>query len=286
MGTLTIPFYKYEGLGNDFVLIEEDVLKEVPLNPSLVQALCHRHLGVGGDGILVWKRVKAREIVGMVYYNADGTRAETCFNGLRCIALHSVLTQYCPQGETFIIETDSGEVTALVKSEQEIETVLPGPRFEPSHIPALFTEPEGVIDLSSGEQLRGIALSLGNPHFVVWRNKGGLQELNREVQRIGFEVEHHPSFPQRVNFELAGICEPRVVEMAVWERGVGHTWACGSGATATVCSGVYAGFLNPNEEITVKMLGGILRVQTSEDLATVRVRGPARQVFQGVYRLS
>ncbi|MFN3821495.1 MAG: diaminopimelate epimerase [bacterium] len=162
-----------------------------------------------------------------------------------------------------------------------METLIPGPIFDPCKIPISAPEPRCEIRLSGGMTLQGTALSLGNPHFVVWKESIDLRTLIEEVKTIGGEIEHHRIFPQRVNFELASQVDTHKVFMAVWERGVGPTRACGSGATATVCAGVFQGILPPDEDITVEMEGGSLQIKVSSDLSKVSVRGPAHWVFSG-----
>lgn len=280
-----MQFYKYQGLGNDFVLIDlsemsesmDDVAKQVIF-------LCDRRFGIGADGVLFFKEVVAQKSVQMVYFNADGNRAETCFNGLRCIAKHAVLNGYVECGAEFIIEQDAGTVEAFVAdlSSDLVRITLIGPVFEPSRVPvALDSELiEGKLVFDSVE-IVGTALSLGNPHFVSWTDNNDLEALNDRVKSIGNRIEHSAHFPNKTNFELAHKVSDLEVQMAVWERGVGHTFACGSGATATVCAGVKIGILPYDEHIQVQMQGGTLKVNVTKDFNSVEVIGLATFVFKG-----
>jgi len=129
--------------------------------------------------------------------------------------------------------------------------------------------------------ITGTALSTGNPHFVSWRDDLNLDGLNREINKFGPDIEHSPHFRKGINFELANMIEADLIQMAVWERGVGRTLACGSGAVATVCAGVKTGRLEQDRSIRVNMAGGILFVTVHGDSDRVTLRGEANYVFSG-----
>jgi len=284
----TVLFEKYQGLGNDFILIDlaANPVVSIP-QPDTMRRLCHRHFGVGSDGILLFSTTSDR-VVRMVYYNADGSRAETCFNGLRCIALHAVRTGLFKSGDEFTITTDADEVLARVEPDGNLVRLdIKGPSFKPSDAPITADHP--VIDRElefAGDKLVGTALSFGNPHFVAWVSEDDLDKLNQDVSRLGDAVVNSPLFPHGTNFELAAYNGGDEVLMAVWERGVGVTMACGSGATATVCAGVAAGRLPTEQPVKVKMAGGTLTITVHPDLARVTVVGEAAHVFSGSIDLS
>ncbi len=277
-------FYKYQGLGNDFILLDEDnALQFQTPKVKFIQALCDRRLGIGGDGLLIVLPPSTNAAIKMVYYNADGSFAETCFNGLRCVALHAVRSGRAKYNEPFIIESPTGPVNATVDAlNGEASIELDGPNFNPEIVPVVSKNEviEGRLAFAFGSMI-GTALSIGNPHFVVWRENTSLVELTRESEQIGREVEKSHHFPQATNFELASLRSSSLIEMAVWERGVGPTLACGSGATATVCAGVKSGRLQPGKPIRVRMPGGELTVEVAEDFSRVRVVGGAKFVFDG-----
>jgi diaminopimelate epimerase len=281
-----IEFEKYQGLGNDFVLFFGESLAHFdPVNPAAIRWICNRKFGIGADGILLAARPVNGGAVRMIYYNSDGSFSETCFNGLRCMALHAVHHHLAKRGEEFIIESSAGKVRALVRTDSDkASTILAGPTFEPDFVPVKASGPVIEQQLNiSGMPLIGTALSIGNPHFVVWRGQGDLDLLNNEVGLMGRQVERDPLFPRATNFELACAESPTSVLMAVWERGVGPTLACGSGATATVCAGVKTGRLAAGQPVTVKMAGGSLVIEASADLSQVKVEGGAEFVFSGSF---
>lgn len=279
-------FYKYQGLGNDFILFNEnEKLNETSLSTKIITSLCDRRTGIGADGILLFAPI-GKSSVKMTYFNADGARAETCFNGLRCIALHAVRSQIKSYNEDFPVETDAGVVNVKVQPSSDHQALvnmkLNGPVFDPLKVPVLSAAP--VINKSlpiKNYHLTGTALSIGNPHFVSWSDQSNLTNLNESVVQMGTEVENSPHFPNRVNFELAHHIDDHHILMAVWERGVGKTLACGSGATATVCAGIKENRLKPNIPIHVIMAGGEVIVTADADLNHIQVTGNATYVFQG-----
>ncbi len=279
-----LNFDKYQGLGNDFVLLDgENALYFQPPRPEIIQAICDRRFGIGGDGILLALPPETGGAVKMHYYNADGSFAETCFNGLRCVALHAVRSGRARPDAAFLIESPTGLVKAVVDSKKgEASIELDGPNFDPSKIPVNAEKEivEGRLAFAFGP-LQGTALSIGNPHFVVWRDLTSLSELKSQSDQIGGMVEKSHHFPRSTNFELASVRSSSLVEMAVWERGVGPTLACGSGAAATVCAGVKSGRLEPGRPIRVRMPGGELTVEVEADFSRVRVAGGAKFVFNG-----
>lgn len=281
---VNLEFFKYQGLGNDFVLLDGDnALRLQPPRPEIIRRLCDRRFGVGGDGILLIIPTVGDEAIKMIYYNADGSFAETCFNGLRCVALHAVRSGRARPNEEFSISSPTGPVRASVNSETGDASIeLAGPTFNPSLVPV--NSGDEVIEKELAfpfGNLRGTALSIGNPHFVSWIEGATLELLSSQSKRIGSDVENSSHFPRLTNFELASLRSPSLVEMAVWERGVGPTLACGSGATATVCAGVKSGRLPIGAPVRVHMPGGELSVQVTEDYRRVKVIGGAEFVFSG-----
>jgi diaminopimelate epimerase len=280
----SLKFEKYQGLGNDFVLFSGDELRYfAEPKPDTIRRICDRRFGIGGDGILLAMRPSTGGATRMIYYNADGSFAETCFNGLRCIALHAARHGLARHDETFIIESPTGPITAMVAGGDGPASIeMAGPTFEPSKVPVQSAAE--IIDRElgfAGFSLTGTALSIGNPHFVVWRENSSLSDLRVESERIGGAIEKAPVFPKFTNFELATVLHRTSIEMAVWERGVGPTLACGSGATATVCAGVRTGRLDADKPVKVRMPGGELSVEVDSKLKLARVVGGAEFVFSG-----
>ena len=302
----TFHFDKYQGLGNDFVLFDRNLYPGIPEPPpDTIRRICDRRLGVGADGILLFESASEKPSEGqpsdfrMIYFNADGSRAETCFNGIRCIALHAVLSGAVERGAMFEIVTDAGPIPVVVDRGADLVLMkLPqAPDFKPKDIP-IRSETRVIDELIEfkGFSLKGTALSVGNPHFVIWMDTDDLDRLNDEAARLGPSVEKADVFPEGVNLELASQTGYDKIIMAVWERGAGRTLACGSGATATVCAGVVTGRLKAGQPVEVEMAGGNLEI-TVPDLTDrknpepIMVKGAAERVFsgdidEGIWRLS
>lgn len=259
-----LPFHKYEGLGNDFVIVEAE--RESELTPSMAQQLCDRRLGVGGDGVLLLlppssERAEAR----MRVINADGSVPEMCGNGLRCVVLHVARRSGKTQGE-IVIDTDAGVRRSAV---------------EDRDAPALVTVDMGLVrslgttrvDLD-GDVWELALADAGNPHAITTRAVD-----RRTIDAVGLRLATHPTFPAGTNVEFATFLEGRI-DLVVWERGVGVTQACGTGACATVAVGVATGRVRSGEEVAVHLPGGVLSV-TIEPNGHAIMRGPARHVFSG-----
>ncbi|MDP8238992.1 MAG: diaminopimelate epimerase [Candidatus Hatepunaea meridiana] len=291
-----IPFEKYQGLGNDFILFDQYHHPDIPTpSPETISQICNRRFGIGADGILLFSLDKTEhpeKQVRMVYYNSDGSRAETCFNGIRCIALHSVLTDVTKPDVPFDIITDAAVIKATVTLNPNLiqMELMQSPEFEVIEGSFIFNKTDD-DDVDSplpfrNYEMTGTKLILGNPHFVVWSDTDDLNGLNGDVIGLGKLVETAPFFPNGTNFEMARVVGKNKILMAVWERGSGRTLACGSGAAATVCAGVASGKLKAGLPVEVTMLGGklIVTVPESFDQTTenpIIITGSAEHVFSG-----
>jgi diaminopimelate epimerase len=279
-----LPFSKYHGAGNDFVLL--DYLEaELPADlADLAVRLCHRRLGLGADGILLL--LPAREPasdVTMRIINSDGSEAEMCGNGLRCLVKHALEAD--PQrGDTLVVDTGAGalECQGFRNTDGLVERVretMGRPILERSEIPlagegAAVREPLAHPD---GRTFHFTGVSMGNPHAVIFLDSGDPVEL---ALTYGPALERHERFPSRANIEFV---RPRglLLESAVWERGAGLTAACGTGACAI---GVAAGLEERvafGTEVTVSLPGGELAVEVAPDLSQVWLAGPAALVARG-----
>ena len=258
-------FSKYEGLGNDFIVVEA---ARDDGGAELSTALCDRHFGIGADGVL-WvlppgsKSAAAR----MVVYNADGSRPEMCGNGLRCVALHLVRSQ-TGRSTRFSVETDAGPRLCDVEVGKTSVGAAAGVTIE-----------LGSAELSSdyefehaGNRYRFARVSTGNPHAVLFD-----AELDpRSLDELGPAVS-----------EALGGCNVELVrgsgafDVLVWERGVGRTLACGTGAGAVVAAAARAGRAPYDEPVTVRLPGGELSVKVERTSTKLWLTGPARLVFQG-----
>jgi diaminopimelate epimerase len=267
---MNIPFSKYHGLGNDFILIEDRDHTVTPkLNPEQITSLCDRHEGIGADGILV-RQPSDEADHRMLLFNADGSPAEISGNGLRCFVLF--LKEQGYEVETDIsIETGGGVQHARFLGEELVESTMPRPRFLPSGQPEL-------LDLrAKGVHFTVLPVNVGNPHGVIF----GPERDIAFAETYGPTLERHPAFSEGANIEFVNVISPTACKLVVWERGAGITLACGSGSTATACAGVALGHFAFGKPIAVSQPGGTLRITVSEDFSEVRQCGPAKFVFRG-----
>jgi len=265
--------FKYEGLGNDFVVLDRRA-SGVDLSPETSRVLCDRRRGVGADGVLVLLP-STRAAVRMVVHNADGSLAEMCGNGLRCVVKH--LLDREPGRDALEVETGAGVLPSRVRRAGaevvEVEVELGPARLQAPHLPS---GPGGGPFLSApvpGLDWPATAVSMGNPHLVLL---GAPPEVVREH---GPRLEHLPGFPDRTNVEAVGRAGEGL-RVTVWERGSGLTDACGTGAAASVAAAVVAGWVPPDVFVPVDLPGGRLEVRVSADLRRTTLRGPARFVFR------
>jgi len=264
--------FKYEGLGNDFVVLDRRATG-VDLSPSASRALCDRRRGVGADGVLVLlpsRRAEAR----MVVHNADGSVAEMCGNGLRCVAKH--LLDREPGRDALEVETGTGVLPARARrvggEVVEVEIELGPARLGAPHLPRGTDGGPFIAAAVPGVDWPGTAVSMGNPHLVLL---GAPPEVVREH---GPRLEHLPGFPERTNVEAVSRATEGL-RVSVWERGSGLTDACGTGAAASVAAALVAGWVPPDVFVPVELPGGRLTVRMSADLQRTTLRGPARYVF-------
>jgi len=276
-----LPFRKMEGVGNDFVLIEADAAQGLNLS-ELAQRLCHRPFGIGADGLLVVER-GAQAPVRMRMFNPDGTE-DFCGNGLRCAARFAYEQGYVDVPE-FAIETLGGRIVPvqihLCKGAVDaITTLLPPPRFHPRAIPAL-AEGEVIEDFPitvAGHNLRIACVNTGTTHTVIFSATLPDDALFQEVSP---RLETHPMFPERTSVLWAVVVSRSEVRVRIWERGVGETLGCGSGAAAVGVLAYRAGWTEP--EVVVVSKGGRLKVRPAE--SGIALTGQANTLFEGVFHL-
>lgn len=264
-----LSFDKYEGLGNDFVIVERSSLKDA-LSPDEARALCDRHLGVGADGVLWTGLDRGRPFMRVI--NADGSTAEMCGNGLRCVALYLVRRGLVKE-QAFEVDTDAGPHHVRVIDASlagRVEVSMRAPSFEASDVPML-------IDHELLEGVRGTAVSMGNPHFVIFDTPVS--------ERLAALIQGDPRFRESVNVGFAEMKDPRHMTLRVYERGVGFTRACGTGACAAVAAAIETGRAARGVVIEVSLPGGKLEIVVPGPRERVLMTGPARHVFSGVIAL-
>lgn len=276
-------FTKMHGLGNDFVVVNnlEEKLPEEKL-PELAQRWCDRRFGIGADGIVLVDVSKAAAFR-MRIFNPDGSEAEMCGNGIRCLAKY-VYDRRLHDDTTLTVETLAGVKTLRlsVKSKQ-VEAVrvdMGEPVFERQAIPMRGegSPVKGERLQAAGRRFEVTCLSMGNPHCVTFVDDVD----NFPVATVGPQIENHKAFPKRTNVEFVQPVSPSEIKMRVWERGAGETLACGSGASAAVVASV----LNErtSRRVTVHLLGGDLLIEWGGD-NHVYMTGPAVEVFEGEIEL-
>lgn len=278
-----LRFVKYEGLGNDFLVVSSADAEA--LTPAQVTHLCDRHFGVGGDGVLIVGT--GAQGPSMRVINADGSRPEMCGNGLRCVALYLV-EQGLVEGRSFVVQTDAGPHPV------EVDPSGPGMALVKVHMrPASLSAAEVLRD-QSGEWIgrtfscdnRDLAMttvSMGNPHAVLFAPSGFSQS---EMAALGPRIEKDPRFLAGTNVGFARVHTPTQIDLTVWERGVGFTLACGTGACAAAVAAVETGQSPRGAEVSVQLPGGPLRVRVGERGTPIEMTGPARHVFDGEVVLS
>ena len=272
-------FTKMHGLGNDYVCIN-CFRERVEDPPGFARTLCDRHYGIGADGLILICPSKVSDFK-MEIYNSDGSVAGMCGNGIRCLGKY-VYDYRLTGKETLSIETKSGirNMHLQIQDGKACGAMVDMgvPRLNAHSIPILSKKDLVINDPIEVQEknYRMTGISMGNPHAVIF-----LEEINGiSLEETGRELEFHPRFPERANIEFCHVTARDRMEIRVWERGVGETLACGTGA----CAAVVASVLNDltDEEVIVKLLGGELSVRWDRKVNHVFLVGPAVKVFDGV----
>jgi diaminopimelate epimerase len=272
-----VRFWKYHGLGNDFIVLE-NMDGRARKDPDFVTGLCDRRFGIGADGILYIERDEMAD-ARMVVLNSDGSEAEMCGNGIRCVAKH-LYDFGSVRKDNMSVNTLAGvkEIHCTVKDGlvSSVTVEMGAPRLDCDEVPmnceGRFLDGELEVD---GRTVRGSAVSMGNPHLIIF------QDLDdKEVARLGPLLERHPAFPRKTNVEFVK-SKKGLLEVKVFERGAGWTQACGTGACATVVAAAMLGKAPYDLEVEVRLPGGSLWIAVTSDLSSVRMRGPAVRVFRG-----
>ncbi len=281
-----MKFIKMHGAGNDYVYV--NCFKEKLTDRAAVAvAVSDRHFGIGGDGLIC---VDPSDIADckMDMYNMDGSQGKMCGNGVRCVAK---LAYDCgiARKKEISVETLSGikYIEAITDENGEMtgaKVNMGEPVFAPDEIPAMF-EGEKVVSqpLMIGSDEYSVTLvSMGNPHCVVFTE----DVKNLEVEKIGPLFENHKRFPDRINTEFVRVIDKTHLEMRVWERGSGETFACGTGTCATAAACILNGICEKDTDIEVKLLGGTLIINWCSADGCIYMTGPAETVFCGDYDLA
>jgi len=276
---MNISFIKMQGAGNDYIYL--DLIKNCCDTDftALARKISSRHFGVGADGLVVMTESKTADYR-MRMFNADGSEAEMCGNAIRCVGKYLFDRKYVEKRE-FTIDTLAGEKTLWIAGTDstgravQLTVDMGQPVLSGRDIPiAIERNPVIGIDVMG---FRGTAVGMGNPHFVIFTHK--ITDDNVLVN--GPQLEKAPVFPNKTNVEFIQVIDKGNIVMRVWERGSGETLACGTGA----CASAVAGVLNnlTSRKVDVKLPGGTLHIEWSQENNTVYLTGPAEEVFGGTY---
>jgi len=269
---MRLTFTKMHGLGNDFIVLD-CIKKEIPGIKGVIKKLSDRRFGVGFDQALILKKSKKADFR-MEIYNGDGSRVEMCGNGIRCLAKY-IWTRGLSRKGTLEIETLAGVIRPKKKGDL-VAVDMGEPILDGLRIPTIYEG--GIIDrpLAINDTAFNITcVSMGNPHCVIF-----VEDVDEfPVEKYGPIIEVNRVFPKKTNVEFVQVIDSRRVKMRVWERGVGETMACGTGACAAVVASKLKGLTGG--AVTVMLRGGNLKIEWAKD-GRVYMTGPAAEVFTGV----
>lgn len=277
-----MKFTKMQGCGNDYIYIngaQEKVSAEE--KPELVRKLSDRHFGIGGDGVIFIYPSKEADFE-MEMYNADGSRAEMCGNGIRCVAKYVYDKGLTRQTKISVVSCGQIKYPDLYVEDGKVSTVkvnMGAPILRASEIPVISDSEEVIAErIEVGDTVyKMTCVSMGNPHAVIFVD----DVENLKIEQLGPLFENHIRFPKKINTEFVKIVDRHHVEMRVWERGTGETLACGTGCCATVVACVLNGLTE--NEVTVKLLGGEIKIKWDRKENLVFMTGPAVTAFEGEY---
>lgn len=277
---MRLEFTKMHGIGNDYIYF--NCLEKELENPADVALkMSARHFSVGADGIVMICRSKVADAK-MRMFNADGSEGKMCGNAIRCVGKYLYDGGYV-KSKSLTVETLSGiKKLELYVENGKVSSVsvdMGKAEFDGRKIPV---DADGVVKnfpLGIGGAIYNITcVSMGNPHAVTFVDN--LQNIN--IESIGPKFEHHKFFPERVNTEFIRVIDAHTLEMRVWERGSGETFACGTGACAAVAAAVLCGYVEAKSPVKVKLIGGELEIICGDDYS-ITMNGPAEKVYDGVY---
>lgn len=273
-----MKFTKMQGIGNDYVYV--NCLQDTVPDPGQTAIkVSNRHYGIGSDGLILIKPSKVADFE-MDMYNADGSQSAMCGNGIRCVAKY-VYDYGLTDKLNISVDTKSGikylNLTVENGKVVLITVDMGEPELKSGNIPIISGKDKVIMEPIEidGVTYRMTGVSMGNPHAVVFIEN--VKEL--DIEKIGPQFEHHSCFPERINTEFVKVLDEHTVEMRVWERGSGETLACGTGACAVAVASVINGFVK--DEVTVKLLGGDLKIYWNREENKVYMTGPAAVVFEG-----
>jgi diaminopimelate epimerase len=270
-----MKFYKYHGLGNDYIVIDP-IVNDIKMSPEFIRLICDRHYGIGSDGIL-YGPIRKDETPEVRIFNPDGSEAEKSGNGLRIFAKYLFESHYIDK-KNFDIKTLGGIVRVQIQDDTAnlIKINMGKVTFISNEIPVTGNKREVVNELLqvNGAEYKVTCLSIGNPHCVI-----PMEDTSEEkVKELGPNIENHKMFPNRINMQLLKVINRSNIEIQIWERGAGYTLASGSSSCAAAAAAHRLGLVD--DQINVKMPGGNLSIEISDN-KEIYMTGPVEGVFEG-----
>ncbi len=275
-----MKFWKYHGLGNDFIIIN-NLDNSILLDNKTIETMCHRRFGIGADGVVQVEKSNIAD-VRMIIYNSDGSRPEMCGNAIRCFAKH-VFEQGIVKGKQIAVQTDAGimNIGINVEKDKVVSAIvnMGKPDFDASKLTSNPTKPQLINEAIKvyDETINITSLTMGVPHTVVFTN-----HLEDEyIQHYGKLIENHYMFPNKTNVNFVKVVDYNNIIIRTWERGAGYTFACGTGACACVAAGVAQNLIH--DKVKVQLRGGDLIVHW-RDKQDIYMEGPAVEVYEGIFK--
>ncbi len=267
-----LEFSKYQGLGNDFILFEEKDINDLDYS-HLARSVCDRHFGIGADGMAVIKKIDKKW--SMPFFNADGSEAPMCGNASRCVA--DYLKKYYSQKDRFILVTKGANLKMNFVGD-EVSVNLGKPKFTPQDVPVNWSGKDFISQEIEvlGKKIELSALFMATSHSVIFVNS--FKDFDLEV--IGRAIENHMIFPKNININFVVVKNKGLIKQKTWERGVGMTLACGTGASASVALAHKLSLVN--KTVKVKMDGGNLIINVTDDNEII-MQGEVAEIARGEY---
>ena len=279
-----LKFEKYQGAGNDFVIFSEKDLieKGIPDYSELAKEVCDRHYGIGADGMIILKYVATMPF--MFFFNADGSQAPMCGNGIRCFS-HYLVNNHLVDGNEFVVKTVPGDLTIRVNYDEEKDDFsarvnMGKPIFNIKEL--INTEKEQFLREKiniDGKEIEISYIFMGTDHSVIFVNDFS----DYDIDEIGKKIENYTDlFPKKVNVNFVKVYDRKRMEVITWERGAGRTLACGTGATASAVLAKTFGFVD--DKVNVKVPGGQLVIEYEGGENDAFMTGPSEKIAEGLYK--
>ena len=279
-----LKFEKYQGAGNDFVIVSEKELieKGIPEYGEFASQICNRHFGIGADGLIILKYVASMPF--MFFFNADGSQAPMCGNGIRCFS-HYLVNNHLVDGNEFIVKTVPGDLTIRVNYDEEKDDFsarvnMGKPIFNIKEL--INTEKEQFLREKiniDGKEIEISYIFMGTDHSVIFVNDFS----DYDIDEIGKKIENYTDlFPKKVNVNFVKVYDRKRMEVITWERGAGRTLACGTGATASAVLARTFGFVD--NKVNVKVPGGQLVIEYEGGENNAFMTGPSEKIAEGLYK--